>query len=91
MPVFDAMADRPAAEHRAAISAVRWALIAVCAVLIAFSDGLGGRIGFAALLIFAVYLGRQASQRYTRAAHPLEPTTLKPRDADHEVPRREAK
>jgi hypothetical protein len=90
MPVSNAMADEPMTEHRATMTTVRWLLIAVCGALIAFSDGLGGRIGFAALLILAIYIGRQASLRHSRSAHPAEPT-IQPRNTDHDVPRREAK
>ena len=52
--------------------AVRWALIAVCAALIVFSHDMAGRIGFAALLVFAIVVGRYRSRRFAASRRPAE-------------------
>lgn len=72
---------------------MRWGLIAVCATLIIFSDRMAGRIGFAALLVLAIILGRYGSQRLARlpsAERPVEPI-VEPHVPDPEVRRQEAK
>jgi len=56
----------PLRDPPRALIAVRWVLIAVCAALIIFSHGMAGRLGFAALLVFAVILGRYSSRWFTR-------------------------
>lgn len=90
MPTID-----DAARRRQALVAVRWALIAVCASLILFSDKMSGRIGFAALLLLAVIVGRYASRRLTRMPEsesrplPAEPAQQAPA-SQTELPRREA-
>ena len=70
--------DMPSTEisppGRRAIVAVRWALIALCAALIVFSDHMAGRLGFAALLLLAVIVARYGRwHERLRDAEPLEP------------------
>jgi hypothetical protein len=90
MPMIDASAHR-----RQALVAVRWGLIAVCASLILFSDKMSGRLGFAALLLLAVVVGRYASRRMTRVLEaenrpvPDVPRQHAPAPQD-DLPRREA-
>ena len=63
-------------ERRTGLTAVRWVLIAISAVLILFTENLTGRLGFAALLLLAIFLGRYASSRGSRlsgATRPAEP------------------
>lgn len=55
-------------HRRRTLVALRWALIAVCASLILFSDHMAGRLGFAALLLLAVILGRYGSRGDARVA-----------------------
>ena len=52
--------------------ALRWALIAVCAALILFSHDMAGRVGFAALLVFAIVLGRYRNRRVASSRRPAE-------------------
>jgi len=54
------------AEVRTALVVVRWVLIAVCAGLILFSGNMAGRVGFGALLLLAILLGRFAGRRQPR-------------------------
>ena len=55
-------------HRRRTLIGLRWALIAVCASLILFSDHMAGRLGFAALLLLAVILGRYRTRGYARVA-----------------------
>lgn len=85
--------DVTASRHGAA-RAVRWGLIALCGGIILFSSNMSGRLGFAALLLLAVIVGRYVSRRRT---HVLESGTSVPRapadqpgTADADLPRRNA-
>ena len=53
-------------QHHSTLVALRWALIAICAGFIAFSDHMAGRLGFAALLLLAVIVGRYGRGRSAR-------------------------
>ena len=82
-------------ESRRGLAAARWALIAICAGLILFSGNMAGRVGFAALLLLAIFLGRYVGRRETRVLttpHSLppraEPTAHSPA-SEADAPRRE--
>jgi hypothetical protein len=82
-------------QHHSATTAVRWALIALCAALILFTHEMSARVGFAALLVIAVIVGRYGSRVYRRTAATqgqagsrVEPHT--PGAADEPARRREA-
>lgn len=76
----DDMQSTEVSPHgRRAIIAVRWALIALCASLIVFSDHMAGRLGFAALLLLAVILGRYGRwHERLRDVAPLDPRLQPP-------------
>ncbi len=83
-------------HRRRALDAVRWALIAVCAGVILFSDHMAGRLGFAALLLLAVILGRYRSRGYARVAGVEKPLPgsaelpARPRAVEAQLRRKEA-
>ena len=85
-----------APQHRGTLIALRWVLIAICVGLIAFSDHMAGRFGFAALLLLAVIVGRYSRNRFARTlrppAHldPLEQPQTLHSTTEADVPRREA-
>ena len=68
--VMDMRAVDPSPQQRGTLVAVRWALIAICAALIVFSDHMSGRLGFAALLLLAVVVGRYGRARFARTLRP---------------------
>lgn len=82
-------------HRRRTLVALRWALIAVCASLILFSDHMAGRLGFAALLLLAVILGRYRSRGYARVPGVDTPfpasaeLPAQPRAAEAQVRRKE--
>jgi hypothetical protein len=66
-------------HRRRGIVAVRWALIALCAGLIVFSDHMAGRLGFAALLLLALIVARYGRwHERLRDSEPLEPRLQPP-------------
>ena len=79
--------------HRG-MTAARWVLIAICAVLILFSDHMAGRLGFAALLLMAVMVGRYGRShgrlRDRQASEPMAPTPTQLRLPEAAERRREA-
>jgi len=82
-------------QRYTALAALRWALIAICAVLIAFSENMAGRIGFAALLVLAVIIGRYGRARLARplgSAHldQTEPAPAPRQASEADVRHREA-
>jgi hypothetical protein len=83
-------------HRRPGLVALRWALIALCAGLIIFSDHMVGRLGFAALLVLAVVLGRYGAQWHARARgveRPSEPSvhpSRQPSASEAPVRRRKA-
>jgi hypothetical protein len=86
-------ASDPPHQGRTHLAVMRWALIVVCAALIIFSDRMAGRLGFAALLVLAIFLGRYGSHRFARLSRgerPIEPVR-EPHAPDPEVRRQEAK
>jgi hypothetical protein len=80
-----------AEQRRNGLSVARWVLIAICAGLILFSDNMAGRLGFAALLLLAIFVGRYTSRRRTRVLETQATTTAEPQPSQPDLPRREAK
>lgn len=82
-------------QRHSTFRVARWGLIALCGGIILFSSNMSGRLGFAALLLLAVIVGRYASRRKARV---LETETSVPsrapssdqQAADSELRRREA-
>ena len=81
-----------APQHRGTLIALRWVLIAICAGLIVFSDHVAGRLGFAALLLLAVIVGRYGRNRFARPLRPPARVDQQQAAARHasDLPRREA-
>jgi hypothetical protein len=77
-------------QRRSGLSAARWVLIAVCAVLILFSDSMAGRLGFAALLVLAIVIGRYTSRRTRVLDSGTLPSNQAPKAPAPDLPRREA-
>lgn len=63
-------------QHHGTLIALRWALIAICGSVIAVSDHMAGRLGFAALLLLAIIVGRYGRNRFARTLRP--PARLDP-------------
>jgi len=88
------MGDDSTDSHRG-LAVARWVLIAICAGLILFSRNMTGRVGFAALLLLAILLGRYVGRREPRVLttpHSLPPRAEPPAHApvsEADVPRRE--
>jgi hypothetical protein len=55
------------AQRRSGAAGVRWVLIGLCAALILFTHDMSARLGFAALLVLAVIVGRYRGRWYGRA------------------------
>ena len=90
--IEDMRATDDATQLRNGLNGVRWVLIAVCAALILFSGNMAGRLGFTALLVLAIIVGRYTSRRRaTLLEHEPEqlPSTEAP-PSEPELPRREA-
>jgi hypothetical protein len=79
-------------QHRNALNGVRWVLIAVCAALIVFSGSMAGRLGFAALLLLAIIVGRYTGRRRAGVLEhePENFSGTPPKSSESEIPRREA-
>lgn len=83
-------------QRSSALRAARWGLIALCGGIILLSNNMSGRLGFAALLLLAVIVGRYAARRRTRVleteTHLPSPAlpAAPPPAADADLPRREA-
>ena len=81
---MDTPATERLAHRRRSLVMVRWALIALAGSLIVFSGHMNGRLGFAALLVLAVLVGRYGSRWLVQArrdAAPVEPSQPQPREA----------
>ena len=84
-------------QRRSGAAGMRWVLIGLCAALILFTHDMSARLGFAALLVLAVIVGRYGRRWYGRApsAHEHAEPGVQPRRpssaAEPPTPRREAR